>query len=211
MYMIGLCHTDCSSLTWETNENTTVPDNFNFTVSTTPQGSYNLSGTMNQSAAADTYSSVGNVTMPSCNSTEYTDDWKLDIWTYTWWSNENWDAFTLPSLDIQFNGDTANLTLSGYFTAQNFVNTNASDYQGQQTLGETVQGSIQIRFSGVFDAYHSDIMNLTGSNPNWVRTVGFGTNKQNIGNTSGAGSRPYPAIAIAATAFLGCIVGIMYI
>ncbi|KAH8690102.1 hypothetical protein BGW36DRAFT_390215 [Talaromyces proteolyticus] len=200
-----------SELTWKQGENTTVPDNFNFTVSKTQQGSYNLSGTMQESLSSeDVISTVGNVTMSSCNSTEYTDDWRLDIWTYKWWDNQGWDAFTFPSLDVQFDNNTANLTLNGYFIAQNFVRTNATDWIGPQEVGSSIQGSIQIRFSGVIDAYHSDVMNLTGQNPVWLRTVGFGNNSLNIDNTGGAGSGPYPALAIVATGFIGCVVS-MYI
>lgn len=196
-------------LTWKSSENTTVRDYFNFTTTKTQQGSYNLSGiTHDNLPLEDYYSTVGNVTMPACNSSEYTDDWQLDISTSDWWNNEGWANFTFPSLDVQFDNNTANLTLNGYFTAENYVSSNSVYWMRGPTLGTTVQGSVQIRFSGLIDTYHSDVMNLTGENPVWLRTVGFGNNSLNIGNTRSAGSRPYPALAVAVTAFMGYVASI---
>lgn len=126
--------------------------------------------------------------MPACNATNENGDFSVSMYTDTWWSTEGWKAFELPEMSLQFDDKTANLTVDGYFAAYPYVRTNVSNWIGphQISIGDSVQGTIKIRFSGVLDSYHSDSLDVISADPAWVRTVGFGNDSSNIGYESRA-------------------------
>ncbi|KAH7251035.1 hypothetical protein BKA59DRAFT_434707 [Fusarium tricinctum] len=161
------------------------PDLFNFTTSQTKSGAYNLSAIIDRNKA-ESYSSNLNLTMPVCNTTELSGDYMISMQEFQSWQAEGWDDFRYPSMSIQFDGKTANLTMDAVFSATPYVQSNVSDWQGPTTGDPGAHGFIQIRVSGAIDAYHSDSLSLEDETPVWLRTVGFGNDSSNIGYDSGA-------------------------
>jgi hypothetical protein len=96
-----------------------------------------------------------------------------------------WD-WTYPKVDIQFDSQTANLTVDGFAAAFPYRNSNTAFGQNNLVNSDEVQGKIKISFFGVIDPYHSDALVNTSTTPTWLRTVGFGNNSMNIGYNSGA-------------------------
>lgn len=95
-----------------------------------------------------------------------------------------WD-WTYPKVDMQFDSQTANLTVDGYAAAfPHRIST--ENYQSDLVGSDEVQGKIKISFVGVIDPYHSDTLVNTSTTPTWLRTVGFGNNSMNIGYNSRA-------------------------
>lgn len=127
--------------------------------------------------------------MPACNtSTEY-GNWSTEIHQYRWWNTEDWSDFALPNMTVNFDANTANLTLDGTFLAEPYLRSNNSGYPGtgQISTDDALQGTIQIRFRGVLDTYNSDILDVNSTSPAWLRTVGFGNNSLNIADSSDGG------------------------
>lgn len=105
-----------------------------------------------------------------------------------WWDTEDWDEFVLPNVTVDFDAHTSNLTMDGDFSASPFMRSNVSRYWwGDMLSAETIRGPIQVRFSGVLDAYNSDILDVNSTKPTWLRTVGFGNNSLNIADSSNRG------------------------
>ncbi|KAJ6002357.1 hypothetical protein N7451_004904 [Penicillium sp. IBT 35674x] len=177
-----------SPLTWKSEENKTVKDEFNFT-STMTSNSFSLSGVLDD--LAEGYPSTGYtpILMPACNtSTEY-GNWSLVIQLGPWWSNEGWEGFSLPVMNATFDDKTANMTMEGTFSAMPFLRSNISNYigggQGEVSTQDMVQGRIRFTFEGVLDSYHSDVLDMNATSPTWLRTVGFGNDTLYIGNSAG--------------------------
>ncbi|OOF93334.1 hypothetical protein ASPCADRAFT_7566 [Aspergillus carbonarius ITEM 5010] len=98
-----------------------------------------------------------------------------------------------PVLDLQFDGRTANISLQGYF---------GGNIDGWDNGWDTV-GKFKLSFSGVLDAYHSDILANTTATPTWLRTVGFNNNSLNVGYTGlASASCVVGPLAIAAWTFV---------
>ncbi|PYH42831.1 uncharacterized protein BP01DRAFT_393862 [Aspergillus saccharolyticus JOP 1030-1] len=95
--------------------------------------------------------------MINCTSTEMV-PWLVD--PSPWAPNDN-VTYVSPSpalsVSLEFDGETANYTI--------FI----------------------LRFAGVLDAYHSDILANDTATPTWLRTVGVNNNSPNIGYTGTAG------------------------
>jgi hypothetical protein len=175
--------------TSKSGENGTVDDDYHLTTTKTSPPLHNLSATLGGDNADGTSAldfSPLNLTFPSCNTSMYTDDWHvvgLDL--SFWWSVQGWKEFTVPNMTVQFDGSTANFSIVGFFQALPYVLTNATYPPGiQQELGPEIQGAITLRFSGVLDPYHSDILDGNSTSPKWIRTVGFHNNSRNIGYDS---------------------------
>lgn len=174
--------------------NDSVSDYFNFTVSKTPNNLYNISSPASnwpQSASG----AFENVPMRICNRSAETAEWFvfMEINSGGYWTIEGWDNFTLPDMTVLFDDKTANLTLNGDFYAYPWPeNHDVSSVNQVWDLSGAVQGSIQIRFKGILDTYHSDILEMKGTIPTWQRTVGFGNNSQNVGyGVSSSAERSY--------------------
>ncbi|KAJ5323957.1 hypothetical protein N7476_002557 [Penicillium atrosanguineum] len=123
---------------------------------------------------------IYNVSMPACNSSVDTGDWRVRLWEGPWWNTEGWDAFSYPEFRANFDGKHANLTLDGSYFANSIVKNGISPAVDPGSI----MGRIQMRFSGILDAYHSDVLDVNSSTPTWLRTVGFGNNSLNIANDS---------------------------
>lgn len=95
-----------------------------------------------------------------------------------------WD-WTYPKFDMQFDSQTASLTVDGYAAAFPY-RISSENYSSPLVGSDEVQGKIKISFVGVIDPYHSDTLVNTSTTPTWLRTVGFGNNSMNIGYNSGA-------------------------
>lgn len=93
---------------------------------------------------------------------------------------ENSSVLQFATMNASFDGHTANLTVNGMFWAYPTDGNNNRD---------GIVGDMQIRFRGVLDTYHSDILDVNSSTPAWLRTVGFGNNSLNIGNEANAAGR----------------------
>lgn len=106
-----------------------------------------------------------------------------------------------------FDGKMANLTFEGKFAAYPYkrANNTASyyDFADHEEIAsdDPVQGTIRFTFRGGLDAYHSDVLDMNGTTPTWLRTVGFGNNSLNIG--SGSPSRP--RIGVGAVVLSVCL------
>jgi hypothetical protein len=82
-----------------------------------------------------------------------------------------------PTINLQFDGTTANLSLQGYFEGDSI------DGDGVEDPG-VITGELSVTFSGVIDSYHSDVLRNDTSTPTWLRTVGYQNNSANIGYTT---------------------------
>ncbi|KAJ5604868.1 hypothetical protein N7510_010022 [Penicillium lagena] len=204
---------DSSQPTWIAQENTTaVPDNFNFTA-TKSQNTFSLGGILNDTSGLSSWS-YDDILMPTCNSSYYNGKWQfgtLQIPGDWWWSTRGWKSFMLPMMNVTFDDQTANLTLDGDFAAYPFLRSNDTNYIGGSNgeLGSAVQGTIRFTFNGVLDAYHSDVLDMNASSPTWLRTVGFGNNTLNIGNSGGVG-RFRPSLGTATIVITCTIFAVFY-
>lgn len=108
-------------------------------------------------------------------------------WSFLIWSDPvNGTNFTNPTIDLQFDDSTANLTLQGYAEAGAVYGT-----EPFTTSGSTVVwGEFSLTLSGVIDKYHSDVLRNDTNTPTWLPTVGYNNNSANIGyTTQSTGSR----------------------
>lgn len=191
-----VCSSNLLSPTWRGDDNTTVADNFNVTVAKS-QDAFSLAGELNSFVGWGSFD-YNNISMPACNSSYYNGDWKvslLEVPGEDWWSTKGWKGFTLPILNVTFDTQTADFALNGDFAANPFLRSNDTDYNGGTAgeLGPAIQGTIGFTFKGVLDAYHSDVLNTNTSSPIWLRTVGFGNNTLNIGNSNSAAGQLGPS------------------
>lgn len=140
-----------------------VKENFNFTLAQTNTAPYNVTSTL------DNYYGEGSIpiNMTRCNADD-TITWDTNLISQTWWRNVGYNySYPDPVLDIRFDGQSANLTLTGYFDATPApVGKNTFD-----TTDIEAQGQIKISFSGVIDTYHSDELVRDSATPTWLRTV----------------------------------------
>lgn len=108
-------------------------------------------------------------------------------WSFLIWSDPvNGTNLTNPTIDLQFDDSTANLTLQGYAEAGAVYGT-----EPFTTSGSTVVwGEFSLTLSGVIDKYHSDVLRNDTNTPTWLPTVGYNNNSANIGyTTQSTGSR----------------------
>ncbi|KAJ5589374.1 hypothetical protein N7537_012052 [Penicillium hordei] len=200
-----------SLLTWKHQENKTVPDHFNMTTTKSPNSSFTLSGEMHSDLAPYDRSASWrlNIDMLPCNISEEYGNWSMSVPQAEWWDTEDWDGFVLPNVTVDFDAHTSNLTMDGAFSASPFMRSNVSRYWwGDMLSAETIRGPIQVRFSGVLDAYNSDILDVNSTEPAWLRTVGFGNNSLNIADLSNRGYSLRSTLwgAFVAPLFVGIIV-----
>ncbi|KAM0269020.1 hypothetical protein ACHAPA_004629 [Fusarium lateritium] len=161
------------------------PDIFNFTTTQTESGAYNISEIL-QRNVPESFSSNLNLTMPVCNTTHLSGDYSVNVQDVQSWDTEGWDDWDYPEISFQFDDKTANLTMDAVFSASPDVWRNASEWPEPTTGSPGMTGFIQIRVSGVLDAFHSDLLSLNDTEPVWLRTVGFGNDSSNIGYESRA-------------------------
>ncbi|KAF4503097.1 hypothetical protein FAGAP_652 [Fusarium agapanthi] len=127
-----------------------------------------------------------NLTMPVCNTTELSGNYRVGMEEYRSWQAEDWDDFRWPDISVLFDDKTANLTMDAVFSARLYVWPNATTkWSGPQTGSPGAHAFIEIRVSGAIDARHSDLLSLKDETPVWLRTVGFGNDSSNIGYDSG--------------------------
>ncbi|PWY92999.1 hypothetical protein BO94DRAFT_460703 [Aspergillus sclerotioniger CBS 115572] len=163
-------------------------NNFDWTLDPTHGPPYTLSSTI------DNYNGIGGdqaflINGTDCNGTGEI-EWSFSPAALSSYANRL--ALPNPTVDLQFDEKTANLSVQGYF------------YGSPYNTGELLTvGKFRLSFSGVLDAYHSDVLVNNTATPTWLRTVGFNNNSQNVGYT-GAASGPYVAgpLAIAAWIFV---------
>ncbi|RAH65558.1 uncharacterized protein BO66DRAFT_462032 [Aspergillus aculeatinus CBS 121060] len=131
--------------------------------------------------------------MTNCTSTEIV-PWLIDLGP---WAPDNnfayeseWPAMTVS---MEFDGETANYTIRGYFDSYRIYSNGTS-----RSGGEITHGQFTLRFAGVLDAYHSDILANDTVTPTWLRTVGFNNNSLNIGYTGAAGRTMSAGSSVAA-------------
>lgn len=172
-----------------------VKDNFNYTIIETKGAPYNLSSTLSK------YYGDGllEFNMTSCDGKSDV-AWDGYLINKDWWANVgNNYSYPDPVLSLQFDGQTANLTIEGYFdatpkpTGKNTFN----------TVDIEARGKVKITFLGSIDSYHSDVLVNDTSKPTWKRTVGFNNNTLNVEDessntkTNGASIQQFGAWGIA--------------
>jgi hypothetical protein len=86
------------------------------------------------------------------------------------------------TVNLEFDRATANYTVHVYFEAYRLFGKGEDKFGGAPA-----QGQFTLRFAGILDAYHSDVLDNDTTTPTWLRTVGFNNNSQNIGFTGAAG------------------------
>ncbi|KAJ5652888.1 hypothetical protein N7507_010314 [Penicillium longicatenatum] len=145
---------------------------FNITLQDTQSAPYNLSSILTDYAG----SSSVMFNIKGCNSTETT-RWaghfislgiEDDNIGYNW-------TYPNPVLDLQFDGQTANLTVEGYFEG---IPLGKYDFNEDDLF---VPGKAKLSFSGVIDTYHSDVLVNDSATPSWERSIGFGNDSANVG------------------------------
>ncbi|KAF5671246.1 hypothetical protein FHETE_4216 [Fusarium heterosporum] len=183
------------------------PDNFNFTTTLTKSGAYNISTTLLPNMR-ESYSSRLNLTMPVCNTTELSGDYRVDVQENQSWDTEGWDDWNYPNISVQFDDKTANLTMNAVFSTNPYVWPNMSDLSTPTTGNPGATGFMQIRVAGLLDSYHSDLLSLNETTPTWLRTVGFGNESSNIGYESRA-MKLSLEFTLATLAIATCIVMIL--
>ncbi|KAF3394145.1 hypothetical protein F1880_005526 [Penicillium rolfsii] len=120
-----------------------------------------------------------NSTRANCNGTEVS-SWQFAPLSYN--TTYNGTNFTNPVINLQFDSQTANLSMKGYFSAISEYKTESVYQEGSVTF----TGEFTMAFSGVIDLYHSDILRNDTATPTWRRTVGYQNDSLNVGYTSGS-------------------------
>jgi len=95
-------------------------------------------------------------------------------------SSYNGTYFPDPTINLQFDAVTANLTLEGYFEADPTY----PDVGDWEKGPVPFTGKFLMTFAGVIDSYHSDVLNNDTSTPTWLRSVGYQNNSLNVAYTS---------------------------
>lgn len=173
-------------------------DYFNLTLESTLQAPYSLDGQF--SNATNVFDALFNLTLfePSCSSATATDEYSVWLVNSPSANTEGWN-WTSPTVQLQFDSQTANYTLDGYFTALAEQFSNGSGIL--KSPSNWVQGKIRMTFSGIIDVYHSDILVNSSAHPAWLPTVGFNNNSLNIDYTEQSFSedrlRPNLLVAMA--------------
>lgn len=129
--------------------------------------------------------------LKACDTSTESGQYRMTLVDRDYTNNAGWN-WTYPVVNIQFDSQTANFTLTGYAAGFPYL---IDRYDSSKPLGpdkDEVQGKIKVSFHGVIDPYHSDTMVNTSTTPTWLRTVGFGNNSVNIGYNSGSMSLPRP-------------------
>ncbi|KAI1072041.1 hypothetical protein LB507_005371 [Fusarium sp. FIESC RH6] len=157
-------------------------DLFNFTTTQTSSGAYNMTQSLSRNES-NPFSSWQNVTMPVCNSSIVVNEHNFNTHNMVSYLTEDWDDYRDPVVSMQFDEKTANLTLDGVFSAAPYARLNTTYLRPAPVIGRsTYVGFYSLKFDGLLDAYHSDLLSLKENVPTWQRTVGFGNNTANIGN-----------------------------
>lgn len=157
-----------------------VKDNFNFTLAETKAAPYHLSSTLSE------YYGDGALefNMTDCAGSD-TVEWRGNLIDELWWKKPSYNhSYPDPVLNLQFDGQTANLTVDGYYLAE-------PKPTGKSTFGTAnveVPGKMKISFLGRIDSYHSDVLVNDSSTPTWKRSVGFNNNTLNVGDTTSRGA-----------------------
>lgn len=204
---MSICYTDLISpenmYRWV--ENTTITEPyFNISLTETNGAPYNLSSSLIPPQGPQ----ILYPNMTSCNTTIDRSEWEANVITEPWWDNVDWN-WTYPVLGLQFDNLTANLTLDGYFTAYPYMLSNVSIDNTTLEIDDfnTVQGKFKIRFLGVIDNYHSDVLVEDSPTPNWLRSVGFRNNSLNIGyNEASRGYGRSHLLGVVGTMLLAILV-----
>ncbi|RAO69117.1 uncharacterized protein BHQ10_005129 [Talaromyces amestolkiae] len=137
-------------------------NNWNWSLSNTTSSPYNLSGTVTEG-----YQDSKGFSAKTFTSCAYGSTWGFRIYSGPFQS----DNFTQPTINLEFDGWTAKLTLQGYAEG-------SLTYEDRLYVGE-----FRLVLSAVIDEYHSDILQNDTSTPTWLRTVGYNNNPANIGYT----------------------------
>ena len=145
--------------------------------------------------------------LKACDTTTESGKSRMTLVDRDYTNNAGWN-WTYPTVNIQFDSQTANFTLNGYAAGFPYL---IDRYDSSNLPGpykDEVQGKIKVSFYGVIDPYHSDILVQTSTTPTWLRTVGFGNNSMNIGYKSGSLSLPRPVRweAVAICSFISLAV-----
>ncbi|KAJ5594713.1 uncharacterized protein N7459_000921 [Penicillium hispanicum] len=148
-----------------------VKPNFNLTLEKTQQAPYNLSSTLTSYYGETPL----DWNMTNCNSSDVV-KWTGNLINQKLWKSLGFNtSYPDPVLSMQFDAETANLTIDGYFESTPVGNASFNED------GLAVPGKIHMSFSGSLDAYHSDDLVNNSATPVWLKTVGFQNNSQNIG------------------------------
>ncbi|KAJ5703238.1 hypothetical protein N7488_010786 [Penicillium malachiteum] len=165
-----------------------IPNNFNWSLEETQAPPYILSSILTEYEGAQNAYDVGqyplqvNTTTTNCNGSEVS-SWQFQPLSWNTSSNASYLAgtnFTDPVINLQFNGQTANLTMKGYVDV-------SSEYwiEGISEVGDVeFAGEFTLTFEGVIDTYHSDVLRNDMATPTWLRTVGYQNNSLNVGYTT---------------------------
>ena len=173
-----------------------VKDNFNFTLAETKAAPYQLSSTLSE------YYGDGALefNMTNCDGKD-TVEWSGNLIDELWWKKPSYNhSYPDPVLNLQFDGQTANLTVDGYYLAVP-KSTGKTTFN---TVDVEARGTMKISFLGRIDSYHSDVLVNDSSTPTWKRSVGFNNNTLNVGDTtsSGAPSQQFGTWGIALGALI---------
>ncbi|KAJ6031189.1 hypothetical protein N7540_001921 [Penicillium herquei] len=165
-----------------------VTNNFNWSLEETQAPPYILSSVLTAylgelSYGDPEYPIKVNTTATNCNGTERsswqfqplswntTDIMDIDYFGFNW---------TDPVVNLQFDGQTANFSMKGYFAGDD-------EYwaEGYSEMGDVqFAGEFTLTFEGVIDLYHSDVLRNDTAMPTWLRTVGYQNNSLNVGYTT---------------------------
>lgn len=153
-----------------------LPDGLNYTLAPTKHAPFNLTAKVTDNISGPGSEPSGDrlgnfeVTLPSCKPGE-NDQFLITIISNEWPGIDGW-KWKDPLVNLHFDSETANVTLSGYY---------AADSSNSDSGSDNTRGQITISFLGFIDAYHSDTLVNNSASPTWIRTVGFGNNSLNIG------------------------------
>jgi hypothetical protein len=171
-------------------EETKTKSYFNFTLEKTDSAPYNLSATISEYGKLDLFDGAKSLdfNMTACNSSREV-TWSSGLISDYWWSKMGSNiSYPDPSLSIQFDSRSANLTLDGYISAR------SPNLYGADTK---IEAKIKVTFWGVNDASRSDLLKNDSSTPTWIRTIGFGNSTndiQSLGKNSGSSNRESPSV-----------------
>ncbi|RJE19806.1 hypothetical protein PHISCL_07858 [Aspergillus sclerotialis] len=174
-------------------------DIFNLTFAETSRTPYNLTGQVHGMGVLNQL----DINMTACNRSLESGRFLVNLIDGNWSGTEGWN-WAYPEVNLQFNAKTANLSVDGGFISIPYWLPNSSASKvGYTRQEDTLQGKVKIRFSGIIDQYHSDVLVNDTSTPTWLRSVGFHNNSANIGyNNVASGIHTRGWVAATVTIFL---------
>ncbi|KAJ5936541.1 hypothetical protein N7466_002991 [Penicillium verhagenii] len=178
--------------TFTMSESPKLLNDFDWSLEKTQEPPFNLSGTV----IDDEFIGEFPLNMTSCNRTGEV-PWRLQ--PIAWNSPFNGVRYPYPTISLQFDHQSANISFEGYFSGERYY-----EQEGLRNSGDSILvGKFELTFLGAIDSYHSDVLENDTATPIWLRTVGFQNNSLNVGYALvSTGSQLIGSLSLATLTFI---------